>query len=437
VVLKRNLLLLDQPWLFTKHNLTLAFDTKSPTLALADAFLRPYRYSNLAIPTMPTISESQALFNKQTMQRRALGSPGPSTLVSKSELGVGSTEKNDKETAHLAEPLEASIRDFLTPLMEHKVVVDRIMRFLFPGDSINICEYAKGDAVSPNHAKQHMYEVTDRNSLDSTRTFHKTTYFASQYPKALDIASVIKQRPANNNPFCDFSLSVLLVSKAFYNLGVKCLYGRNFRFQCSATGAKIFLFKHAAHVRSMTQVDLFYHFRIESNVIETDGEAWHDLICKVRHELSYIPKIHLHVGHGFWTKTFWKNWRGPNAVIEQRGVRENGEYRPFFLYDVAKIAAPAERWQNHLDPATLCTEGTQIQVSIKIEEVASSEDRSIVEMTSKVRFVERLNDELLKRGQTRPLFRISNEPLSTYPRKLSGYPRRITYTRTRNESWRR
>lgn len=374
------------------------------------------------------MAELQALHEVQIVQHKANDSPGLSTVVPKS--GFESAEKNDKKAVSLAEPLDASLRDFLTPLMEHKDVIDRIMHFLFPSDSINICEYAKGDAISPKHAKQVTYEVTDSNSLDSMRCHHKTTYFASQHPEALNLARIITQSPANNKPFCDVSLNVLLVSKAFYKLGVKYLYGRNFCFQCSATGAMVFLFKHMKHVRSMTQVDLFYHFRTERNAIETNGELWHVLICRIRHKMSYIAKIHVHVGHGFWAKK--KSRKGPGAVIDQCGVRENGEYRPLFLYDVAKIVAPAERWQNHLDPTTLCTEGIQVQVSIEIEELTGgNENRRIKEKVSKVGFVERLNDELLKRGQARPLFRISVEP------GLDTYPQRTRYTRTRSESWRR
>jgi hypothetical protein len=51
------------------------------------------------------------------------------------------------------------------------------------------------------------------------------------------------------------------------------LHRRNFRFQCSAQGTKKFLLRHKRYVPSMTQVDLFYHFRNEPLVIETDGQA--------------------------------------------------------------------------------------------------------------------------------------------------------------------
>ena len=115
---------------------------------------------------------------------------------------------------------------------------------------------------------------------------------------------------------------------------------------------------HAPHVRSMTQIDLFYRYTNELGVIETSDYEWHDMMNKVRHHFSCIPKIHIHVGHGFWDRTDWKVDVG--TVMNQREHRH-----PIFLDDVEKTAAPAERWQDHDNSATRRTDGTLIQVSIE------------------------------------------------------------------------
>lgn len=223
--------------------------------------------------------------------------------------GTGRMERIDHVKVPKASPL-----DLLGLLTEHKDIADRIMSLLFPGDSINICEYAKGERISPHHKHQVKYDVTDRNSRNLKRSLHKTTYFASHHPDSLDVAKITILRPEYGRPFCDFNPRLLRVSKAFHKLGLKYLYGRSFRLQCSATGAHNFLMDHSWQVHLMTQLELFFHFQVERGALETDGEEWHKLLRKIRHRFSYIPKIYVHVGHGFWAKA---RMRIGHAVICQ------------------------------------------------------------------------------------------------------------------------
>jgi hypothetical protein len=306
-------------------------------------------------------------------------------------------------TSQIIDPVQISKPrklDLLSLLTGSKEICDRIMSLLFPGDTANISEYPQGMKISRRHKHQVEYSVTDRNSLNRQRSRHWTTYFATRNPQALDIARITTDRPS-----CNFSFKVLLVNEIFEALGLVYLYRRNFRFQCSAQGAKKFLMEHKLHVRSMTQVELFYHFKNEPSVIETDGQAWHDMMIQVRHDFACIPRIHVHVGHGFWAKANWI--KGPAAVIGQRSLRDDGQYRPPFLCDIVKIAAPADRWKDHDDPGTHCTEGTDVQISI--EGTMSEEE---------VEFVEQLNEEVLRRGRTRPLHRKKYGPSYVWRRSL-------------------
>jgi hypothetical protein len=64
-----------------------------------------------------------------------------------------------------------------------------------------------------------------------------------------------------------------------------------------------------------------------------------------------------------------------------------------------KTAAPAERWQKYDDPATRRTNGTLVQVSIELTGKETADEK-----TRKLGFMEDLNEEILKRGLTQPLF---------------------------------
>jgi hypothetical protein len=176
------------------------------------------------------------------------------------------------------------------------------------------------------------------------------------------------------------------------------------------------------HARSITQLDLFYHFRREPGVIETNNQEWHEMMNKVRHHFSCIPHIHIHIGHGFWNKLEWR--KGVELVMNERKRRH-----PAFLDDVAKTAAPAERWQDHDDPATLRIEGTKVRVSIE-----HTGDESVGEKMWKEGFVEEVTEEILKRGLARPLF---DEPVPEES-QLASWVRPPAWTRLpRTESPRR
>lgn len=324
------------------------------------------------------------------------------------------TKRNERgdwtsgRTINALQPREVLGRDLLTPLVDHYHIIDRIMQLVFSGPSIQICEYANGDALSANHAHQQRYTVNDSNSRNKQRSMHTTTYFACQHVEALDAAKPVTSRPPNNQPCCDFTPSFMQVSKACYQLVPKYFFGHTFRFQCSARGVHRFLAAHKRHIHFMTGIELFYHFDAEPGIIETNDEQFHDLLFFIRHNLSFVPNIHVHIGHHFWSKAKWT--QGPQAVVGQTTLRDDSQVQPPFLWDVEKIALPADRWANHDDPSTHRVDGTEVQISI---EGTMSEEEVV--------FVEELNQLILKRGTARPLF----------VRDSSGMER--TYTRTRNE----
>jgi hypothetical protein len=114
--------------------------------------------------------------------------------------------------------------------MKQKAIADGIMGMLFPGDSINICQRAKRATLSRPRPRGELLQLkswrTDNKpSPECKRSSGETIHFASQHPESPDLAQLITRRPANDEPFCDFSLNVLLVSKAFYKLGLKYLWG--------------------------------------------------------------------------------------------------------------------------------------------------------------------------------------------------------------------
>jgi hypothetical protein len=238
----------------------------------------------------------------------------PPTTTMPPDLPPG--DCTEDTTGQIGDPVRASSiknLDLMSILTESKEVCDRTMSLRFPGDPISICEYPEGQEFEWHHCAQIRYDVTENNSLDSKHSLHQTAYFAMQNPEALNLARIVTKKAFCNSspPFCNFNLSVLRINKVFRLLGLVYLYKRNFRFQCSAKGTKKFLFKKyqgippGIYAGSITQLDLFYHFQGESSVIETDDHKWRRMIDKVRHHFSCIPKIHIHVGHGFWAQTDW------------------------------------------------------------------------------------------------------------------------------------
>lgn len=99
-------------------------------------------------------------------------------------------------------------------------------------------------------------------------------------------------------------------------------------------------------------------------------------------------------------------------MIEQRTLTNKrcSTVKPSFLFDVGKLAAPADRWQTHDGKSTHRTDGTQ--VVIRIEDINDD---------SRTKFVVSLHEELNARQKARLLDVVA----------ASGEKKR--YTRTRNE----
>jgi len=201
----------------------------------------------------------------------------PATMIPRD---LSPNDHTEDTTSRIVDPVEASsIRnlDLLSVLTESKEICDRIMSLLFPRDPINIREGAFGAMISPLHLHEEFkYWPPDKISFKFQRLLRETPCPGWRHSEALALARIVGRRLKDNEPFCGSSLNVLLVSKAFhelcleYLLGLEYLWARNFRFQCSAKVTRDFLMDphHALHVRSMTQVDLFYHYTDKSGVIE-------------------------------------------------------------------------------------------------------------------------------------------------------------------------
>lgn len=327
--------------------------------------------------------------------------------LQKQNISEGSGECN-REICMIAHRTPPQLMDIL----KQQSIKDRIMQFCFPGDVIQIYEYPGGWHNRTYLQRLHTYyRVEDRNTADAKSSVHETSYFSSQWSSD---SEVVKQHPhprSKGVSFYGFATGLLRANKSLSKMASESLYGRTFRFKCSPEGAKMFLRLHKEHAKSIKELELYFHFKTELGSIQTGDESWHELMCLIRHELAFIPSIHVHIGQDFWKKARWKQARlseRPNIVIGQSDLRNSVDpdhLRPSFLYEIAKIAAPAERWLDHLDPKTKRTDGTRLQISIQ----ETTDDL-------KKQFIEILHSEIERRRTARPLF-LNRK---TYKRTVEG-----------------
>lgn len=125
-----------------------------------------------------------------------------------------------------------------------------------------------------------------------------------------------------------------------------------------------------------TTVVLHYQLQGSTCTIETDDESFHGLLCHIRHTVSeYVGKIRLDINRHFWDLAHWKEKEGVKEVMRQNSLRNDPSksQHPNFLKDIAKIAAPADRWLDDEDyiGSDRTTEGddyegwgTQLQITI-------------------------------------------------------------------------
>lgn len=177
---------------------------------------------------------------------------------------------------------------------------------------------------------------------------------------------------------------------------------------------------HALKYDSKTTLVLHYHFQGGSGFIKTDDELWRILMNHIRHEASHLRDIHLIIGKSFWEIADWR--LGAAAVLRQTLLRtsDNNMGYPNFLANIAKIAAPADRWMDHhyrKEPdwdaskdVDYSSHGTALRITIDCAESQEQQD-----------FVRKLEEVIHRLRTARPLFR----PM------LSN---RHVYTRTENES---
>lgn len=262
------------------------------------------------------------------------------------------------------------------------------MGFCFPGDNVYVYEYPSGFRFP---TKQKRYGVVDFNSRTRVETQHDTTYYGSLATEA-PTRNQRDYMPAQGVSSC---LSLLRVNSTFRRVGPAALYGKTFHFRCMAHGVRMFLEAHPKSMRLAREVVLYYHCRYPDNAVSpSNNSEWQGLLRCIRHKCSFLPRIKLQVGEGFWRDISWsdeekKAERSPTSLLSRTGS--------FKEFD--KIAAPAERWFDTDDPEThepRCRDGTALELAIK-----GTED------DAKAEFVAQLAAVLEEKRAIRPLFYVS------------------------------
>lgn len=190
--------------------------------------------------------------------------------------GLNETRKQDDALRHQlwlqdfhlsGDPHKA---DFPTRLAEHESIMDRLLSFCFPGDSVHIFEYPYGVDIPgvPSNRKDKFrgarmkYKVFDRNAVEgiTSKLKHDTTYFGSlehQTPTRPNLRKLLPENtPRQGLGGCT---GLLRVRKDLSAVALQKLYGRPVHLQCSAVGAREFLLAHKDQMRLSKQLVLYYH----------------------------------------------------------------------------------------------------------------------------------------------------------------------------------
>lgn len=265
----------------------------------------------------------------------------------------------------------------LSRLAEHEHIIDRIMRYCFPGRSTHIFEYPKGVSIPRKKPKQ-LYRANAKsyNAYD-------TTYFGSLHSEAPLVADMPAGLPQRGVGGCT---GLLLVNKQLKALALKHMYTRTFHLQCSAEGAREFLVANPENMKMAKQVVLYYHWGIEKLVLSTEINAWRLLLGKIRHRFSFIRNIRLHVGKSFWSK-YHPLRVGFKYALDKSQVFDNP------IIEANKFAAPEDRWRIEGDESTRRTDGTVLQIDIEDTDTLKKDD-----------FVRNMSDEIERQRAGRPLF---------------------------------
>lgn len=189
----------------------------------------------------------------------------------------------------------------------------------------------------------------------------------------------------------DLCTNLMLVSKAISAAVKPYLYGREFQLVCDSKVGIAFLQDHCTS--GIERLRLCYSSRYFSDI-------GNDLLRYIRHHHSSLKTIKVEVGAYFWKHIDWQ--RGVEQLLELEGsglIRSNYFEPHHFLRELAKNAAPAERWlvdaKRKIDkskPPARC-DGTVLEIHI---EGADTDE--------KMEFVRRLGETVMDRGTRRPLF---------------------------------
>jgi uncharacterized protein YjbI with pentapeptide repeats len=264
----------------------------------------------------------------------------------------------------------------LARMARHPDIIDRIMRFCFPGSSVHVHEYPRGFKIAGDSAMS--------KKLYEKRNGTRTTYYGSLQHGLLMKTETTVNVPCRGVGNCT---GLLLVNKELSTLALKHLYGRDVHLQCSAEGAREFLFAHKRMMTSVRRLVLYYHWKADNLGLETDINAWIHLLNTIRHRFSFFPVIGLHMG-----QTFWKR-NQPTRSVERVLCYHSESHEDCPIGGAHKFAAPDDRWEWEGVESTHRTDGTLLQIHI--------EDTST---QARIDFVQKLVAEIERQRVGRSLF---------------------------------
>jgi len=244
----------------------------------------------------------------------------------------------------------------LTPTFTNlpAAVLKRILRAVFGRDTIYIYDYSEHHPAIRG-SKQTTYTTKTKGDLFSGRHNYSTTYFGSR--RAVDQSAVDDRLPLLPR-LINFDTSILKVSGAVYRVTARYLYGRVFRFQCSAEGAAAFMKDHRRDMCRLKRLCLWYHLPSPRGPLATNDGAWRKLMASIRHDHYDVKYLTLYIGEVFWDAASWE--QGADTVFNQTNIncispwRGNEEDEKNFLGHVAKLASRKYRDRDYTEGATGC-----------------------------------------------------------------------------------
>jgi len=290
----------------------------------------------------------------------------------------------------------------LVRLMDHKNIISQIIGHCVGEDNTPFTAYVHGVLVPKDQLTK-----DDRDRNDGVVTFRNRAEFNSANK------SIHVFYPHTADDLCLLVLALLYASTVKPTMVCESFHGPFHRIQCTVSE------RHALKYDSSTTLVLHYHFEDGSGFVKTDDELWRMLMNYIHHDAPHLTSMHLMIGKGFWRFADWR--LGAVAVLKQTSLRNSNrdkEY-PNFLANIAKIAAPADRWMDHTyrkqpdydksKDLDYSSHGTALQITIDGTESEEQQDS--------VRDLEKAIHDL---RTARPLFRSTSDYEMVYTREDEG-----------------